>query len=56
MGAKIFGLLTLGIGLIALADLVHNPKGTGVLTDSAVTFEQTGTNALLGQTTTGKGK
>jgi hypothetical protein len=51
MGAKIFGLLTLGVACIALADLVHNQAGTKVLTGSAVQAETVGTNALLGQTT-----
>jgi hypothetical protein len=48
MGAKVFGLLTLGVAMIALADLVIHPAGTKVLTGSAVTAEKTGTNALLG--------
>jgi hypothetical protein len=51
MGAKIFGLLTLAVGCIALADLVHNANGTKALTNSAVQAEKVGTNALLGQTT-----
>jgi hypothetical protein len=50
MLAKLFGLLTLGVGCIALADLVIHPQGTSVLTSSAVTAEKTGTNALLGKT------
>ena len=50
MAAKIFGLLTLAVGCIALADLVIHPNGTKILTSSAVTAEKTGTNALLGQT------
>jgi hypothetical protein len=48
--AQFFALATLTVGLIALADLVIHPKGTAVLTSSAVTAEKTGTNALLGQT------
>jgi hypothetical protein len=51
MGAKVFGLLTLTVALIALADLVHNSAGTKVLAGSAVSAEKVGTNALLGQTT-----
>ena len=50
MGAKVFGLLTLAVGCIALADLVIHPAGTQVLTGSAVTAEKVGTNALLGKT------
>jgi hypothetical protein len=50
MASKIFGFLALAVGCIALADLVIHPKGTAVLTSSAVTAEKTGTNALLGQT------
>jgi hypothetical protein len=50
MASKVFGLLTLGVALIALADLVIHPAGTKVLTSSAVQFEKTGTNALLGKT------
>jgi hypothetical protein len=50
VGAKVFALLTLGVGLIALADLVIHPAGTKVLTSSAIQFEKTGTNALLGKT------
>jgi hypothetical protein len=48
--AKFFALASLTVALIALADLVHNPAGTKVLTGSAVTVEKTGTNALLGKT------
>ena len=48
--AQFFALATLTVGLIALADLVIHPKGTKVLTSSAVQFEKTGTNALLGKT------
>jgi len=48
MGAKVFGLLTLAVGCIALADLVIHPAGTKVLTGSAVSAEKIGTNALLG--------
>ena len=51
MGAKVFGLLTLAVGCIALADLVILPAGTKVLTGSAVQGETVGTNALLGQST-----
>jgi hypothetical protein len=50
MASKIFGFLALAVGCIALADLVIHPVGTKVLTDSGVTAEKTGTNALLGQT------
>jgi hypothetical protein len=50
MGAKIFGVITLAVGCIALADLVHNAAGTKVLTGSAVQAETVGTNALLGKT------
>lgn len=48
--AQFFALATLTVGLIALADLVIHPAGTKVLTSSAVQFEKTGTNALLGKT------
>jgi len=50
MGARVFGLLTLAVGCIALADLVIHPQGTSVLTGSAVSAEKVGTNALLGKT------
>ena len=50
-GARIFGILTLAVGCIALADLVIHPAGTKVLTGAAVQSETVGTNALLGQTT-----
>ena len=49
MGAKIFGAITLLIVGVMLADLVMHPKGTSVLTSSAVQAEKAGTNALLGQ-------
>ena len=49
--AQFFGLATLTVCLIALADLVHNANGTKVLTSSAVQAETVGTNALLGSTT-----
>jgi hypothetical protein len=50
MAGKIFGLLTLAVVGIALADLVIHPNDTKVLTSSAVSAEKVGTNALLGQT------
>ena len=50
-GARVFGILTLAVGCIALADLVIHPAGTKVLTGAAVQSETVGTNALLGQTT-----
>lgn len=50
MGARVFGLLTLLVAGVALADLVIHPQGTQVLTGSAVTAEKVGTNALLGKT------
>ena len=51
MVAQFFGLATLTVALIALADLVHNVAGTKVLTSSAVQAESVGTNALLGKAT-----
>lgn len=50
MIAKAFGLATLTVALIALADLVVHPAGTQVLANSAVTVQKTATNALLGKT------
>ena len=50
MGAKVFGLLTLLVAGVALADLVIHPQGTQVLTGSAISAEKVGTNALLGKT------
>jgi len=49
VGAKVFGAVTLLIIGVMLADLVIHPKGTSVLTSSAVQAEKAGTNALLGQ-------
>ena len=51
MVSQFFGLTTLAVALIALADLVHNTAGTKVLTSSAVQAESVGTNALLGTAT-----
>jgi hypothetical protein len=50
MAARVFGVITLVVVGIMLADLVIHPNGTKVLTSSAVTAEKTGTNALLGKT------
>jgi hypothetical protein len=50
MAARVFGVVTLVVVGIMLADLVIHPNGTKVLTSSAVTAEKTGTNALLGKT------
>lgn len=48
--AKFFGLATLTVAMIALADLVVHPQGTQVLANAGVTTEKTATNALLGKT------
>ena len=48
--AQFFALATLVVVGTMLADLVIHPNGTTVLTSSAVQFEKTGTNALLGKT------
>ena len=50
MGAKFFALLALGVGGLMLADLLIHPKGTQVLTSSAIQAEKIGTNGLLGTT------
>jgi hypothetical protein len=42
IGAVILGVI--------LADLVHNPSGTKVLTSSATSIESAGVNGLLGKT------
>lgn len=48
--SKIFTVILACIGGIALADLVHNPTGTQVLTNAGVKAETVSSNALLGKT------
>lgn len=51
-GQRVTGLWTaVGaiIGGIILADLIHNPKGTKVLANSATNTEKISANALLGK-------
>ena len=50
MGAKVFGVVTLVVVGIMLADLLIHPQGTKVHTSSAISAEKAGTNALLGKT------
>lgn len=48
--ARVFALLTLGVGCIALADLIAHPTATNDLANAAITTEKVGANALLGKT------
>jgi len=48
MGAKVAGVALFFIVGLMLADLLAHPKGTQILTSSAVQAEKAGTNALLG--------
>jgi len=50
MIAKFFGLATLVVGGVILADLVIHPQGTKALTNAGVSAEKVSTNALLGKT------
>jgi len=50
MVAKVFGAITLGIVGIIIADFLIHPGPTSQLTQSAITAEKVGTNALLGKT------
>lgn len=47
--ARFFALALAVVGAVALADLVANPKGTKVLTGSAVSAEKAALNAELGK-------
>lgn len=44
-----WSLAALVVGGVMLADLVHNPKGTRVLTNAAVTSQKSAVNGLLGK-------
>jgi hypothetical protein len=44
-----WALAGLVVGGVMLADLVHNPKGTRVLTNAGVTSERTAVAGLLGK-------
>jgi hypothetical protein len=50
VAAKIFGVMILVVGCVALADLVANPSGTKVLTGAGISAEQSALNAELGKT------
>lgn len=50
MAGKFFALAMAIVVGVALADLVANPNGTKVLTNSGVSAEKASLNALLGKT------
>jgi hypothetical protein len=48
--AKFFALASLVVMCVAVADLVANPKGTGVVANAGVSAERAALNAELGKT------
>lgn len=47
--ARVFGILTLIVVAVILADLVSNPAGTGALINGLTSFWKASLNAALGK-------